>query len=120
MTEGTAQSGQNEPALRHASWHVGTWRTPAMTNAPMQAGRSQRAEGWERREARLPFHLSNGTGSGMKRTGRGSRGENQSAAARIDVPGLWRTHNPLPERRQPGSLPCSKTALFRRQTSPAM
>lgn len=65
-----------------------------MTNAPVQAGRRQRAEGWERREARFPFHLCNGTGSGMKHTGRGSRGENQRAVARIDAPGLWRKHKP--------------------------
>lgn len=65
-----------------------------MTNAPVQASRSQRAEGWEWREARFPFRLGNGTGSGMKRTGRGSRGENQRAAARIDVPGLWRKRKP--------------------------
>lgn len=56
----------------------------------LHAGRcSQQAEGWERRGARFPFHLSNGTGSGMKRTGRGSEGENQRVAARIDVPVLW-------------------------------
>lgn len=65
-----------------------------MTNAPMQASHSQRAEGWKWHEARFPFHLGNGTSSGMKCTGTGSGGENQSTAARIDVAGLWRKHKP--------------------------